>query len=58
LSKIDELAQNPNEMPNIKKLSSHPAAGYRLRVGDYRILFDKDDRIRIIKIGHRKDVYQ
>lgn len=33
--------------------------GYRLRMGDYRILFDvEDDTIVIQKIGHRKDVYE
>ncbi|MGA0555862.1 type II toxin-antitoxin system RelE family toxin [Larkinella sp. VNQ87] len=61
LSKIDELAANPNETPNVKKLANHPVAAYRLRVGDYRVLFDKEDEIRIIEIvdiGHRKDIYQ
>jgi len=34
--------------------------GYRLRVGDYRILYRVDDalkRIFIYRIKHRKDVY-
>ena len=32
--------------------------GYRLRMGDYRILFDiEGDVIVIQKIGNRKDVY-
>jgi len=45
---------------NIKKLSAHPLADYRLRVGEYRVLFDVywDERvIYILKIGHRSEVY-
>lgn len=35
--------------------------GYRIRVGDYRILYLVDDASRIIEViavGHRKDVYR
>lgn len=35
--------------------------GYRLRVGDYRIIMDIDFEeflIVILKIGHRKSIYQ
>jgi len=43
---------------NIKRLRQADF-GYRLRMGDYRILFDvEDDTIVIQKIGHRKDVYE
>ncbi|MCL2039719.1 MAG: type II toxin-antitoxin system RelE/ParE family toxin [Bacteroidetes bacterium] len=58
-SNINELANFPN-ISNFKRLSSCPFADYRLRVGDYRILFDIDymnNEIIILKIGHRKDVY-
>jgi len=44
----------------MKKLSSHPLADYRLRIGEYRVLFDVswDDKIIfVLKIGHRKDIY-
>jgi mRNA interferase RelE/StbE len=42
----------------IKKLQS-PQECYRLRTGDYRILFEKEtDKILIHHIGHRKDVYR
>lgn len=57
---IESLAKFP-EVPNIKKLSAHPLADYRLRVGDYRVLFDvlyQDEKvIFVLKIGHRKEVY-
>jgi mRNA interferase RelE/StbE len=43
---------------NIKRLRQADF-GYRLRMGDYRILFDiEGDRIVIQKVGHRKDVYE
>ncbi len=43
---------------NIKRLRQADF-GYRLRMGDYRILFDiEDDTIVIQKIGHRKDIYE
>ena len=42
---------------NIKRLREAESA-FRLRMGDYRVLFDVEgDVIVIRKIGHRKDVY-
>ena len=35
--------------------------GWRLRVGDYRVLYDIDDvkqTITIVHVGHRRDVYR
>lgn len=34
--------------------------GYKLRVGDYRIIIDVQDKIKVLyvlKIGHRRNVY-
>lgn len=54
--KIIELQDFP-EISNIKKLINF-TPNYRLRVGDYRILFDiADDKIQIARIRHRKDSY-
>ena len=54
--KILELKEFPN-LSNIKKLTNFEPA-YRLRVADYRILFDViDDTIIIGRILHRKDSY-
>ncbi len=58
-SGIEELENFPN-ISNIKYLTNHPIAEYRLKVGNYRILFDVDwqnKEIHILKIGHRRDVY-
>jgi mRNA interferase RelE/StbE len=43
----------------VTKLVGDP--GYRLRVGDYRVIMDIDKEklhILVIKIGHRKNIYQ
>jgi mRNA interferase RelE/StbE len=56
---IEKLCNFP-DIRNIKRLSAHPLAEYRLRIGEYRILFDvnwNEKKIFILKIGHRKDVY-
>jgi mRNA interferase RelE/StbE len=38
-----------------------PQGGFRLRVGDYRTLYDVDDALQLVIIGrvrHRRDVYR
>ncbi|MEI6392002.1 MAG: type II toxin-antitoxin system RelE/ParE family toxin [Verrucomicrobiota bacterium] len=43
---------------NIKRLQNADV-GFRLRMGDYRVLFDViGDRILVQKVGNRKDVYE
>ena len=54
---IVNLKDYPN-ISNCKKLTNFEPA-FRLRVSDYRILFDViDDRIEIGRILHRKDSYK
>lgn len=58
-NEIELWAVFPN-IANIRKLSAHPLADYRLRIGDYRVLFDvhRDEQvIFVLKIGHRKEIY-
>ena len=55
---IDELADNPFP-PGVKKL--HGDQAYRIRVGDYRVIYDVEHRrliILVIRIGHRREVYR
>ena len=43
---------------NIKRLQNADVA-FRLRMGDYRVLFDViGDKILIQSVGHRKEVYE
>lgn len=42
-----------------KKLHNHDIGEYRLRVGNFRIIFDLDKHnIVILRVQHRKDVYK
>ena len=55
-NKILELQKFPN-LQNIKKLTNFEPA-YRLRVGNYRVLFDViDDTIIIGRVLHRQNSY-
>lgn len=40
---------HPESATNVKALTNH-AYGFRLRVGNYRVLFDMDSVVRIIEI--------
>jgi len=53
------LEANPRPS-GIEKLKGEENA-YRLRVGDYRILYEIYDKVLVVlvvKIGHRRDVYR
>lgn len=57
--RIDSLAENPYPQ-GIKKIEGEDAL-YRLRVGDYRILYQVKRKILlvlIVGIGHRRDIYR
>ncbi|MBS3154922.1 type II toxin-antitoxin system RelE/ParE family toxin [Candidatus Woesearchaeota archaeon] len=35
--------------------------GFKLRIGDYRVIIDvdfKENKLTVIKVGHRKNVYE
>ena len=49
LLRIEQLAVDPLAMPNVKQLVDFGIT-YRMRVGNYRIFFDRDDIIRIIDV--------
>ena len=58
LATIDGLAEKPRP-PGSKKLTIENL--YRVRVGNYRILYEiHDDRliVLIVKTGHRKEIYK
>lgn len=57
-AKIRQYANNPDELKNqVKKLTN--SLYYRLRVGDYRIIFTETGEIMYIeKIGNRGNVYR
>lgn len=57
LDKIEDAKADPYHF--FKKMVSLPL--FRMRVGDYRVIADLQDKIQVIaviKIGHRKNVYE
>lgn len=57
VAKIQALARDPRP-PGCEMLTG--AETYRLRQGDYRILYEIVDRdliVTVVKVGNRRDVY-
>ena len=57
--RIDALSANPRPH-GIRKLHGAEEM-YRIRVGDYRVIFSITDRkllILVIRVGNRKDIYE
>lgn len=56
---ILRLQESPNQ-PNTERLVGHPEAGYRYRIGNYRMLFDiyPDNEIYILHIWPRGKDYK
>ena len=56
--KISLLKNDPYDQ-NSQKLEGNK--GYRIRIGDYRVVYtidNKNQTILIIKIGHRRNIYE
>jgi mRNA interferase RelE/StbE len=52
------LRENPRPA-NCRKLSGRE--GWRIRIGDYRVIYEIDDSARsvtILHVGHRREVYR
>ena len=55
IKKVDELSENPFSR-DIKRLKG--SNDFRLRGGDYRVIFSVESGvIQILKVGHRKNIY-
>ena len=56
---LSQISQLPNHR-DVKKMKGYQVL-YRLRIGDYRVLYEKlDDKlvILVVEIGNRGDVYR
>jgi len=54
---IDALGDNPRPQGCLK-LTGRP--GWRIRVGDYRIIYEVDDpnrTVTVVDVGNRKEIY-
>jgi mRNA interferase RelE/StbE len=59
VEKIKYLSKNPHP-PGSRKLSGSQN-DWRIRIGDYRILYEIDNKartIKIMRIKHRREVYR
>jgi mRNA interferase RelE/StbE len=57
--RIQSLGEDPRPL-GCEKLSGH-LDRYRVREGNYRILYSIDDEnllVDVVRVGHRKDVYR
>jgi mRNA interferase RelE/StbE len=58
---FDQICADPYKHPNIKRLRG-PLAGYlRYRLGDWRVVYQVDEkqkRITVLVIAHRSRVYK
>jgi mRNA interferase RelE/StbE len=64
VQKIDKailsLGENPRP-PGVKRLRGKLKDGWRIRVGEYRVLYRIDDNskeVRIFDVGHRREIYR
>ncbi len=59
--KLNELAENPYDGSNrldTKKLSETKHTYFKLRVGDYRLIYYlQEETIRVVRIAIRSDAY-
>ena len=56
--RIRSLADDPRPPGSLKRSGEEK---YRIRQGDYRILYEIEDDVLIVvvvRIGHRRDVYE
>lgn len=59
VSAVDHLSSNPYPH-GVRKLVSTENS-YRIRIGDYRVLYNIVENkliVEIIRVGHRKDIYR
>lgn len=57
-SAISDLGENPRPQGCLK-LTVRP--GWRIRIADYRVIFEVDDRLRtvpVLDVGNRRDIYR
>jgi len=58
ISKLEALQENPKPAGSLKM---HGSEGWRIRLGDYRIIYDIDDRQKLVvvrRVGHRREIYR
>ena len=59
LNKLDFIFKSSNPLSFAKKLKYFEYEDYRMRIGDYRAIFDVEKGTAyFLRFGHRKDIYK
>lgn len=59
IAKVDFFCLDTNPMKYAEPISDKELGDWRFRIGNYRVIFDvQDNIIKILRVGHRKDVYK
>jgi mRNA interferase RelE/StbE len=61
VARVQSLAAEPRPSGCEKLSAETPAVLYRVRQGDYRVVYAIDDEQRsvvVVKVGHRREVYR
>ena len=54
---LERYADTPLQFA--QRLTNSELGTYRFRVGDYRVIIDvEDDKVIILRVGHRRDIYR
>ena len=52
------LRYEEDPLRHAERLTEPKLGTYRFRIGDYRVVFDLDDEIVVLRIGHRREIYK
>lgn len=59
LEKLQFYNTQKNPLEFAESLKNSKYGNWRFRIGDYRVIFDiESDKIVILKVGHRKEIYK
>jgi len=59
IKKLDFFVESGEPLSFAENLVNFEIGQYRFRIGDYRVIFDLDDeRLVILTLGHRKNIYK
>lgn len=59
INKLDYIVASDFPLQYAHKLKDFEGGTYRIRIGDYRVVFDlKDQTLMIVDVDHRKNIYR
>lgn len=58
--KLEQLVKGDDNL-DVKKLRGYSESRFRLRVGDFRLIYEVSEQeviVYVIEVGHRKEIYR